>query len=203
LENTGSVREPRQYLLLDELVYDAHPAGRVQDLMERSGAKLNIVVLDACRDNPFHSGSRASGGGLAAMTGGKGTFIAFATSPGKTASDNPNGKNGLFTQYPLDALPEPGLSLTEVFDEVRERVDAASSGEQLPWTLSSVVGRYSFVPGDTTPSGNAPSGQPSSGPIVNPPSIPSRSGDLIGTWLQRSGARCKLPIQARAETLCG
>jgi hypothetical protein len=48
---------------------DAPPAGRVQDLMERSGAKLNIVVLDACRDNPFHSGNRASGGGLAAMTG--------------------------------------------------------------------------------------------------------------------------------------
>jgi formylglycine-generating enzyme required for sulfatase activity len=149
--------------------YDAHPAGRVQDLMERSGAKLNIVVLDACRDNPFHSGNRASGGGLAAMTGGKGTFIAFATSPGKTASDNPGGKNGLFTQYLLEALPQPGLGLGEVFDVVRERVDATSKGKQLPWTLSSVVGRYSFVPGTGTLVGNAPTGRPSPTPSVNTP----------------------------------
>jgi formylglycine-generating enzyme required for sulfatase activity len=162
--------------------YDAHPAGRIQDLMERSGAKLNIMVLDACRDNPFHSGSRASGGGLAAMSGGKGTFIAFATSPGKTASDNPGGKNGLFTQYLLEALPQPGLGLGEVFDVVRERVDAASKGKQLPWTLSSVVGRYSFIPGTATLAGNAPTVRPSPTPNVNtpdprvganPPSVPN------------------------------
>lgn len=145
--------------------YDAEPASRIQDRMERSGAQLNIMVLDACRDNPFHSSSRSSAGGLAAMSGGRGTFIAFATSPGKTASDNPGGKNGLFTQYLLEALPEPGLGLNEVFDLVRERVDAASNGKQLPWTLSSVVGRYSFVAGSATPAANGGRATPD----VNPP----------------------------------
>ncbi len=126
--------------------YDAHPAGRIQDRMERSGAQLNILILDACRDNPYRSATRGGPGGLAAMSPGRGTFIAFATSPGHTASDNPNGRNGLFTGYLLDALSVPGLSLNDVFDLVRENVDSASKGQQLPWTLSSVVGRYSFLP---------------------------------------------------------
>ena len=81
------------------------------------------------------------------MTAGRGTFIVFATSPGQTASDNPGGRNGLFTQNLLDALNVPGLGLNDVFDLVREKVDAASGGKQLPWTLSSVVGRYTFVAG--------------------------------------------------------
>jgi formylglycine-generating enzyme required for sulfatase activity len=95
------------------------------------------------------------------MTGGRGTFIAFATSPGKTASDNPRGQNGLFTYYLLDALTVPGLSLNEVFDTVRGNVDAASGGRQLPWTLSSVVGRYVF---STPPDNRAPAPDP-----VKPP----------------------------------
>lgn len=126
--------------------YDAHPASRIQDLMERSGAQLNILILDACRDNPFRSATRGGTEGLAAMSPGRGTFIALATAPGHTASDNPNGQNGLFTTYLLDALSVPGLSLNDVFDLVRENVDSASKGRQLPWTLSSVVGRYSFLP---------------------------------------------------------
>jgi uncharacterized caspase-like protein len=118
--------------------YDAHPAGRIQERMERSGAQLNIMVLDACRDNPYHVASRNLGG-LAAMSAGRGTYIVFATSPGRTASDS-----GLFARSLLDALSVRGLALNDVFDMVRERVDAASGGKQLPWTLSSVVGRYSF-----------------------------------------------------------
>jgi formylglycine-generating enzyme required for sulfatase activity len=119
--------------------------------MERSGAQLSIIVLDACRDNPYHSSSRGGAGGLAAMNAARGTFIAFATSPGHTASDNPPGQNGLFTQYLLDALSVRGLGLDDVFNLVRERVDASSGGKQLPWTLSGVVGRYSFLPGEAGP----------------------------------------------------
>ncbi len=125
--------------------YDAHPAGRIQERMERSGAQLSILVLDACRDNPYHGVSRGLGG-LAAMTAGRGTYIVFATSPGRTASDS-----GLFARSLVDALSMRGLGLNDVFDMVRERVDAASGGKQLPWTLSSVVGRYVFVPGDSSP----------------------------------------------------
>ena len=130
-----------------DIRYDAHPAGRIQERMEKSGAQLNIMVLDACRDNPFHSTSRGAGSGLASMSGGRGTFIAFATSPGRTASDNPDGQFGLFTEHLLQAMATPDLSLDDVFNLVRERVDSASAGKQLPWSLSSVVGRYSFVSG--------------------------------------------------------
>ena len=164
--------------------YDAHPVGRIQERMERSGAQLNILVLDACRDNPFRSGSRSALSGLAAMTGGRGTFIAFATSPGKTASDNPNQQNGLFTQYLLDAMSTPGLGLGDVFDVVREKVDAASGGKQLPWSLSSVVGRYSFVAGSAAPLEVAKSAPPPRVPAPEPvasrpaSTAPNGIGDL-------------------------
>jgi formylglycine-generating enzyme required for sulfatase activity len=131
--------------------YDAHPLGRIQERMERSGAQLNMLVLDACRNNPFRQVVRSGVGGLAAMNAGRGTFIAFATSPGKTASDNPGGQYGLFTQYLLEGLSVRGLGLDDAFSLVRERVDAASGGKQLPWVQTSVVGRYIFVPGEAAP----------------------------------------------------
>jgi formylglycine-generating enzyme required for sulfatase activity len=131
--------------------YDAHPLGRIQERMERSGAQLNMLVLDACRNNPYRQVVRSGVGGLAAMSAGRGTFIAFATSPGKTASDNPDGRYGLFTQYLLEALSVRGLGLDDAFSLVRERVDTASGGKQLPWVQTSVVGRYSFVPGEAPP----------------------------------------------------
>lgn len=125
--------------------YDTQAAGRIQERMERSGAQLNIIILDACRDNPYRSSSRSAAGGLAAMSAGRGTFVAFATAPGRTASDNSGGRNGLFTQYFLEALKQPGLGLDDVFNAVRERVDQSSGGKQLPWTQSAVVGRFTFV----------------------------------------------------------
>jgi hypothetical protein len=143
--------------------YDTHAAGRIQERMERSGAQLNIIILDACRDNPYRSSSRNAGGGLAAMNAGRGTFVAFATSPGRTASDNSSGRNGLFTQYFLDALRQPGLALDDVFNVVREHVDEASGGKQLPWTQTAVVGRFTFVAGGSTP----PLPRPNSNPNPN------------------------------------
>lgn len=123
--------------------FDSYPIARLTEGMENSGATLNIIILDACRNNPFR-GARAMGGGLASMSAAAGTFVAFATSPGKTASDNSRGKNGLFTAYLLEALQEPGLTLDDVFNHTRERVFNASKGAQIPWTQSSVIGRFYF-----------------------------------------------------------
>jgi tetratricopeptide (TPR) repeat protein len=125
--------------------YTAYPADRLMEGMERSGAKLNIIILDACRNNPYR-GSRAMGGGLAPMGSGTGTFVAMATSPGKTASDNSKGANGLFTAYLLESLKQPGLSLDEVFNLTREQVYNASKHSQTPWTQSNVIGRFYFHP---------------------------------------------------------
>ena len=122
--------------------YRAYSASEIVARMERSGARLNIAIMDACRNNPFAASRGVSVGGLASMGTETGTFIAFATAPGKTASDNPGpaGGNGLFTSHLLNALRVPGLSLDDVFNQTREEVVKASKNRQTPWVMSSVVG---------------------------------------------------------------
>lgn len=138
---------PVDFELKDEasVKYDAQSASKLHDRMARSGSRLNIVVLDACRNNGFTT-SRSSSTGLAAMHAARGSFIAFATAPGATASDNPGGRNGLFTGYLIEALRTPGLKLDEVFNQVRENAYKASGDKQLAWTSSSVIGDFYFLP---------------------------------------------------------
>ncbi len=129
--------------------YRALPADLIRERMEHSGARLAILILDACRDNPFH-GTRSAGPGLAQMVTGIGTFIAFSTAPGRTAADDlPSGGdldagNGLFTHHLIRTLETPGLSIDEVFNEVRHKVYRDSDGRQIPWTASSLIGSFYF-----------------------------------------------------------
>jgi formylglycine-generating enzyme len=143
---------PIDFEATDETVakYKSYAAEVVRERMEKAGARLNIIVLDACRNNPFRM-SRSASRGLAAMNSGRGTLIAFATGPGKTASDNLVGKNGLFTHHLVECLKIPGLSLDEVFNRTRAEVDKASSHEQTPWVVSSVIGDFSFQPEGAPP----------------------------------------------------
>ncbi len=125
--------------------YRAMPADLIRERMEDSGARLSILILDACRDNPFH-GNRSAGPGLAQMATGIGTFIAFSTAPGQTAADNPSGGNGLFTEHLIRTLETPGLSIDQVFNEVRSKVFQESDGRQIPWTATSLIGSFFFRP---------------------------------------------------------
>ena len=138
---------PTDFTLKDEadVKYSSYSASRINERMEKAGARLNIFILDACRNNPFLP-ARSASRGLAIMSSGQGTFIAFATAPGKTASDNPKGINGLFTGHMLETMKDPGLSLEQVFSKVREKVASASNGRQIPWTSSSVIGDFYFTP---------------------------------------------------------
>ena len=138
---------PVDFRLSDQasVKYDSLSASKLHDRMAASGADVNIVILDACRNNGFAL-SRSSGAGLAAMNAAKGSYIVFSTAPGRTASDDPDGRNGLFTGYLLEALGRPGLDLDDLFGYVRERTYEASDGQQLPWTSSSVIGRFYFAP---------------------------------------------------------
>jgi len=126
-----------------DLKYDSVPAGQVLEKLERSAASVRIIILDACRDNPF-TGRRSGGGGLAAMNAAAGTYIAFSTAPGRTADDNPRGHNGLFTGELVGVLREPNLTLDQVFNQVREYVTSKSGGSQVPWSVSSLVGEFVF-----------------------------------------------------------
>jgi tetratricopeptide (TPR) repeat protein len=154
--------------------YAAYPADRLMEGMERSGAQLNVIILDACRNNPFR-GSRAMGGGLAPMGSGTGTFVALATSPGKTASDNSRGANGLFTGYLLDSLKQPGLALDDVFNRTRELVYSASKQSQTPWSQTNVIGKFYFRPASsTTTAAVAPLPEPTvTKSVPRPPSPPA------------------------------
>lgn len=106
-------------------------------------AKINIVILDACRNNPFARRFRGGSRGLAVVDAARGTLIAYATAPGSVASDG-HGDNGLYTQELLKALEAPGLKVEEVFKRVRRQVAEKSGGEQLPWESSSLIGDFVF-----------------------------------------------------------
>lgn len=129
-----------------EAKHKCYSANLLLDLMIESGAKLNVVVLDACRSNPFRQ-ARSLERGLAAMNAGGGALIAYATAPGDVASDNPIENNGLYTKHLLEALRTPGLEIEGVFKLAREAVYRASNKKQLPWTASSVVGEFVLNPG--------------------------------------------------------
>jgi formylglycine-generating enzyme required for sulfatase activity len=128
--------------------YKAYAASRMQDNLRDAGANLQILILDACRDNPYR-GLRG-GGGLGAMQAAKGAYIALATAPGRTADDNAAGNNGLFTGALLGALKQPGLTLDQVFNRVRADV-SGTRPTQVPWSTSSVVNEFYFRTPVATP----------------------------------------------------
>lgn len=111
--------------------------------MERTNSRMNIVILDACRNNPFPATTRDISGGLAEMKKARGSFIAYATAPGSVASDG-SGRNGLYTQELVKALRKPGLSIEQVFKDVRMNVMRLSGDKQYTWDSSNIIGEFYF-----------------------------------------------------------
>lgn len=112
--------------------------------MERSNSRMNIVILDACRNNPFPALNRSMGDqGLTEMKKARGSFIAYATAPGSVASDG-TGRNGLYTQELLKAMRKPGLTIEQVFKEVRQSVLRMSGNKQNTWDSSNIIGEFYF-----------------------------------------------------------
>lgn len=129
----------------DEVAYAAVDAQAVLDKMETAGNSTNLMILDACRNNPFARSFRSSSQGLAQMDAPVGTLVAFATAPGAVASDG-QGSNGLYTQHLLRAMSKPGLKVEDVFKQTRSAVRAESQGKQIPWESTSLEGDFYFVP---------------------------------------------------------
>lgn len=111
---------------------------------------LNIIILDACRNDPF---AATGGGGLAQFDAPKGTLIAYSTAPGKTAADG-DGDNGLYTEQLAKAITVPNIKIEEAFKQVRAEVYRISHEavlehkmpeEQIPWENSSIFGDFYFV----------------------------------------------------------
>ncbi len=144
----------------DDLPYEGVDSGHLLDAMKRAGSRLNIVIMDACRDNPLPRRSRSTARGLtvtAVPSGIKGTAIVYSAAPGQIAQDGPKGGHGVFTGALLAVLDQPGLSLEQVFKETAKRVSLATNGKQDPWINSSVKGDFIFNPGAAAMAATAPS----------------------------------------------
>jgi hypothetical protein len=128
--------------------YQAIDAEMVLDEMANAGNNVNIMILDACRDNPLWRSLRSAGRGLAVISDApQGTFITYSTSPGKTAADGA-GRNSPYTAALLRHMNEPGLPVEQVFKRVRQTLTKTTDGRQIPWELSSLQGDFFFSPGN-------------------------------------------------------
>lgn len=128
-----------------DIRYEAIDAGRVLTEMENANNGLNIVVLDACRDNPYGKTFRSASRGLAIVTNAPtGTFISYSTGAGQVARDG-TGRNSPYTKALLENISKPGLTINEVFMSVRSKVKRETG--QVPWELSSLEGNFFFIPG--------------------------------------------------------
>ena len=127
-----------------EVDFKAVDAGLVLAKMDMAKNSTNIVILDACRNNPFARSFRALNSGLASMNAPSGTLIAYATAPGSVASDG-TGANGLYTQEVIKAIKKPGLKIEDAFKLVRSGVQSQTQGKQVPWESSSLVGDFYFA----------------------------------------------------------
>jgi hypothetical protein len=118
---------------------------KVIELMERSEIATNIIILDACRNNPFERAwhRSASVRGLAPVYAPRGTLIAYATSPGQYASDG-SGRNGAYTKALLQHLRTPDCSIENMFKRVRNTLSAATLQKQISWEHTSLAGEYFF-----------------------------------------------------------
>jgi WD40 repeat protein len=128
-----------------ELTSRAFAATEVLEKMDSAKNRINIVILDACNNNPLVRKIRSATNGLAIMQQGSGTIVEFATKPGSTAADG-DGSHGLYSDELLQALSQPGLSIEEVFKQVRMEVSRKSGGAQIPWENSSLLGEFYFNP---------------------------------------------------------
>lgn len=123
--------------------------------MSAARSRINIVILDACRNNPFAGRSRSPVQGLAQMDAPVGTLLAYATGPGKLAADGAGG-NGLYAMHLSRHLLTPGLPVEHVFKRVREGVVRDTELAQIPWESSSLMGEFAFVPGVSRPDPGGP-----------------------------------------------
>ena len=124
--------------------FQGYSATRLHDRVAARGVRLQILILDACRDNPFRS-SRSTTRGLVAMSSPhRGSLIQFSTAPGEVAADNPDSANSTFTAQLVEAMLQPGVSLETLFLQVRQSVARMTQNRQIPWTTTSLLEQFYF-----------------------------------------------------------
>lgn len=166
----------------EQVEYDCVRADRILALMETSGTKINIIILDACRNNPFErSWTRSTTGkGLAFMSAPRGTLIAYATAPGSTASDG-SGMNGLYTSALLESIQIPDITIIQMFQNVRNIVTKKSNDQQTPWESTSLTADFYFNRSAGVNNETGTFAEPSADKI-HQQEIELQGGDYSGTY---------------------
>src|SRR5258708_5188993 len=146
--------------------------------MESAGTKLNLVLVDACRNNPFGGrGLRASDGGLAQMRAPEGTLLSYATQPGSVALDGNDGHSP-YTRALVDTIQKPGLDVLQAFNQVGLIVKRATGSSQQPWVSTSPIdGSFYFSAAANNQVATA--APPASAPSSMANAVPSKSVDPI------------------------
>ena len=150
----------------------------ILDKMDEAKSHLNLVFLDACRNNPFPRSMRAVSRGLAGMNAPTGTLLVFATNPDNVASDG-TGRNGAYTKHLLQYITQPGLEVGMLLRRVRTAVKDETGGQQVPWENGSIEGEFYF---------NGTGGGSAVTPLVSspPPSSPATGTQVaVGIYPQQ------------------
>ena len=127
----------------DDVSMQSIDVGRMLDILGDSKTRLNLLFLDACRNNPYARSMRSGVTGLAKVDAPSGTLISFATRPGSTASDG-SGGHGLYTEQLLRAMSVPDLPIEQVLKRVGSEVKKQTRGAQEPWMEGSIEGEFYF-----------------------------------------------------------
>ena len=127
----------------DEIADQSLDVNLILEKMETAKKGINILIVDACRDDPFGRSFRSSSRGLANMDAPQGTIIAFATSPGKVAADG-DGRNSPYTKNLIKTMQIPNLPIEQVFKQVRRAVQQETKNQQTPWENTSLSGDFYF-----------------------------------------------------------
>lgn len=127
----------------DDIQFQGIDVQYILDKFEEKKNGMNILILDACRNNPFSRRGIRGTSGLAAVDGPPGTLVAFAAAPGKVATERAGG-NGIYTRNILENIRQPGLQVEEVFKRVRAGVLSETSEQQVPWENTSLIKDFYF-----------------------------------------------------------
>ncbi len=158
-----------------DLDFQMVDADLVLHQMDGVGTRLNIVILDACRNNPFAiRGLRSMGGGLAEMRAPEGTLISYATQPGSVAQDG-DGADSPYSQALASVMRQPGLDVFRTFNQVGLAVKRATGGAQQPWVSNSPIdGDFAFAGLVPQAAPAIPTVPPAPAVPAAPPSAPAR-----------------------------
>jgi formylglycine-generating enzyme required for sulfatase activity len=165
----------------DDIKYKTLNARDIVEKMDEAKTHLNLVFLDACRNNPFPRSVRAVSRGLASMNAPTGTLLVLATNPDNVAQDG-TGRNGTYTKHLLRYITQPGLEVGMLLRRVRTAVREETGGQQVPWENGSIEGEFYF---------NGMSGMPPATPLASSPPTSSPSGGTqvaVGVYPQAPAA---------------